>query len=95
MFCYFCRDKGSNGSVRYRLSDETSNEHPRLFYIGAVSGELIVSKALDRETKDLYTVKVIAYDMGTLISLSSEVCLSEHTVINQDSAGVPNQPRNV
>lgn len=67
------RDKGANGSVRYRLSTQTAEEHPGLFHVGEVGGEVTVLKSLDRETREHYTIGVVAYDLGTIISLSSEV----------------------
>lgn len=66
------RDKGANGSVRYRLSEQTTTTHPGLFHIGSTSGELKVMRSLDREMESSYEVHVIAHDLGP-IQLSSEV----------------------
>ena len=68
------RDKGSNGSVRYRLSEQTTTRYPGVFYVDSVSGQLKVMRSLDREMESIYEVGVVAYDLGQIISLSSEVC---------------------
>ena len=69
------RDKGLNGSVKYRLSDQTALRYGNLFHLDPISGQLLVTAPLDRERQDWYEVDVIAYDRGQIFSLSSQVCL--------------------
>ena len=53
-------DLGLNSTVRYRLD---TAETP--FDVDPVSGAVIVSEPLDRETKSSYTFRVVAYDLGS------------------------------
>lgn len=54
------KDEGSNGEVRYSLSD--SGE---LFALDSSSGWLTTLVPLDRETVPAYTLTVLATDNGT------------------------------
>ena len=58
-------DLGLNGTLQYRLG---STDTP--FTVDTVSGALLVSGTLDRERQQLYTLNVLAYDLGSP-SLSS------------------------
>ena len=58
-------DLGPNGTVQYRLGTSDSP-----FNVDTISGALLVSGTLDREQQQLYTLNVIAYDLGSP-SLSS------------------------
>lgn len=72
------RDEGNNGSVKFRLKDNsirpetfpTSNFYP-YFEIDA-QGVVTTRAQFDREMIDGYTLEVIAYDEGTPTSKSSE-----------------------
>ncbi|XP_067948846.1 protocadherin Fat 4-like [Watersipora subatra] len=82
------RDKGANGSVKYRLGDEMTREYPGLFSIGAINGELKLSTSLDRETQDGYAITVVAYDLGSIISQSSQVTVYVNVTDSNDNSPV-------
>ena len=52
-----------------------------MFYISEVDGEVKVGKLLDREIQDMYVITLVAYDLGTVVSLSSEVRITPPTVM--------------
>lgn len=67
---------GPNKQVRYRL-DQINSENEN-FAIDGSSGVVTNSKLLDRETKPLYKLTIVAYDLGTpprssTLTLSVEV----------------------
>jgi hypothetical protein len=68
-------DLGINGTIRYRLD---SGDMPVSFAIDPVNGTIYVHEELDRETKDVHTFRVIAYDLGIPISYS----VSIYTVVS-------------
>ncbi|OQR72387.1 fat cadherin-related tumor suppressor-like, partial [Tropilaelaps mercedesae] len=60
-------DRGTFGRIRYYIQSE---ENSKYFAIDADSGEVRTKKPLDRETKQLYNVAVIAEDAGGRIGHS-------------------------
>ncbi|NWW10990.1 PCD23 protein, partial [Oreocharis arfaki] len=69
-------DDGLNGEVMYSLIDDTYGA----FAIDSVTGSIITTKALDRETKSQYTFKAVASDCSTHFPRSTTVM----TVLIQD-----------
>ncbi|NXJ50547.1 PCD23 protein, partial [Spizaetus tyrannus] len=68
-------DDGLNGEVRYSLVDNTFGA----FAIDSVTGSIVTTKALDRETKSQYTFRAVASDCSTHLPRSTTV-----TVLIQD-----------
>lgn len=61
-------DEGANGEVRYKLLTDTDD-----FTVNAATGTLTVAATLDRETHDVYELRVAASDRtGTPPCLTSE-----------------------
>ena len=74
-------DKGNNGTVSYHLL----TGYEDLFGINQRSGEVFSISNLDRETKDVYEVQIVAKDSGSK-QLSSSVKLTIHVLdINDNS----------
>ncbi|NWZ41763.1 PCD23 protein, partial [Brachypodius atriceps] len=69
-------DAGLNGEVVYSLIDDTYGA----FAIDSVTGSIITTKALDRETKSQYTFRAVASDCSTHFPRSTTVM----TVLIQD-----------
>ncbi|NXB77281.1 PCD23 protein, partial [Donacobius atricapilla] len=69
-------DAGLNGEVMYSLIDDTYGA----FAIDSVTGSIITTKALDRETKSQYTFRAVASDCSTHFPRSATVM----TVLIQD-----------
>ncbi|KFW75650.1 Protocadherin-23, partial [Manacus vitellinus] len=69
-------DDGLNGEVLYSLIDNTFGA----FAIDSVTGSIVTTKALDRETKSHYTFRVVASDCSTHLPRSTTVM----TVLIQD-----------
>ncbi|NXX79332.1 PCD23 protein, partial [Urocolius indicus] len=69
-------DAGLNGQVTYSLIDDTFGT----FAINSVTGSIVTTKALDRETKSHYTFRVVASDCSTYLPRSTTVM----TVLIQD-----------
>ncbi|NXW56720.1 PCD23 protein, partial [Eurystomus gularis] len=69
-------DDGLNGEVRYSLIDDTFGA----FAINSVTGSIVTTKALDRETKSQYTFRAVASDCSTYLPRSTTVM----TVLIQD-----------
>ncbi|NWZ95637.1 PCD23 protein, partial [Nesospiza acunhae] len=69
-------DAGLNGEVMYSLIDDTYGA----FAIDSVTGSIITTKALDRETKSHYTFRAVASDCSTHFPRSTTVM----TVLIQD-----------
>ncbi|NXM60853.1 PCD23 protein, partial [Illadopsis cleaveri] len=69
-------DAGLNGEVMYSLIDDTYGA----FAIDSVTGSIITTKALDRETKSQYTFRAVASDCSTHFPRSTTVM----TVLIQD-----------
>ncbi|XP_028927738.1 protocadherin Fat 4-like isoform X2 [Ornithorhynchus anatinus] len=65
------RDIGDNARITYFLEDDFGGT----FQINNSTGRLITGKTLDRETKDNYTLKILATDMGKM-QLSATLNLS-------------------
>ncbi|NXG86309.1 PCD23 protein, partial [Stercorarius parasiticus] len=70
------KDDGLNGEVMYSLIDDTFGA----FAIDSVTGSIVTTKALDRETKSQYTFRVVASDCSTHLPRSSTVM----TILIQD-----------
>ncbi|NXA99226.1 CELR2 protein, partial [Cnemophilus loriae] len=69
-------DDGLNGEVTYSLIDDTYGA----FAIDSVTGSIVTTKALDRETKSQYTFRAVASDCSTHFPRSTTVM----TVLIQD-----------
>ncbi|NXE75272.1 PCD23 protein, partial [Cochlearius cochlearius] len=69
-------DGGLNGKVTYSLIDDTFGA----FAIDSVTGSIVTTKALDRETKSQYTFRAVASDCSTHLPRSTTVM----TVLIQD-----------
>ncbi|CAD5221763.1 unnamed protein product [Bursaphelenchus xylophilus] len=55
------KDSGSNGKIKYRIV----NKMPSAFEINALTGEIFLKKAIDREQHADYSFVVLVADMGT------------------------------
>ncbi|NXN86745.1 PCD23 protein, partial [Bombycilla garrulus] len=62
-------DAGLNGEVMYSLIDDTYGA----FAIDSVTGSIVTTKALDRETKSQYTFRAVASDQSTHFPRSTTV----------------------
>ncbi|KFP55114.1 Protocadherin-23, partial [Cathartes aura] len=62
-------DDGLNGEVTYSLIDDTFGT----FAIDSVTGSIVTTKALDRETKSQYTFRAVASDCSTHLPRSTTV----------------------
>ncbi|NXA88487.1 PCD23 protein, partial [Melanocharis versteri] len=69
-------DAGLNGEVTYSLIDDTYGA----FAIDSVTGSIVTTKALDRETKSQYTFRAVASDCSTHSPRSTTVM----TILIQD-----------
>ncbi|XP_010073579.1 PREDICTED: protocadherin-23-like, partial [Pterocles gutturalis] len=67
-------DDGLNGEVTYSLVDDTFGA----FAIDSVTGSIVTTKALDRETKSQYTFRVVASDCSTHLPRSTTVSVVVH-----------------
>ncbi|XP_023781527.1 protocadherin-23 [Cyanistes caeruleus] len=67
-------DAGLNGEVMYSLIDDTYGA----FAIDSVTGSIITTKALDRETKSQYTFRAVASDRSTHFPRSTTVSVVVH-----------------
>ncbi|KAI1238422.1 Protocadherin-23, partial [Lamprotornis superbus] len=68
------KDAGLNGEVMYSLIDDTYGA----FAIDSVTGSIITTKALDRETKSQYTFRAVASDHSTYFPRSTTVSIVVH-----------------
>ncbi|XP_059674194.1 protocadherin-23, partial [Gavia stellata] len=67
-------DDGLNGEVTYSLVDDTFGA----FAIDSVTGTIVTTKALDRETKSQYTFRAVASDSSTHLPRSTTVSVVVH-----------------
>ncbi|NWI59352.1 PCD23 protein, partial [Calyptomena viridis] len=67
-------DDGLNGEVMYSLIDDTFGA----FAINSVTGSIVTTKALDRETKSQYTFRVVASDCSIYLPRSTTVSVVVH-----------------
>ncbi|NWI43216.1 PCD23 protein, partial [Picathartes gymnocephalus] len=67
-------DAGLNGEVMYSLTDDTYGA----FAIDSVTGSIVTTKALDRETKSQYTFRAVASDCSTHFPRSTTVSVVVH-----------------
>ncbi|NXQ94489.1 PCD23 protein, partial [Sagittarius serpentarius] len=67
-------DDGLNGEVTYSLVDNTFGA----FAIDSVTGSIVTTKALDRETKSQYTFKAVASDCSAHLPRSTTVSVVVH-----------------
>ncbi|CAN0129353.1 unnamed protein product [Bubo scandiacus] len=67
-------DDGLNGEVTYSLIDDTFGA----FAIDSVTGSIVTTKALDRETKSQYTFRAVASDCSTHLPRSTTVSVVVH-----------------
>ncbi|NWZ61866.1 PCD23 protein, partial [Acrocephalus arundinaceus] len=67
-------DAGLNGEVMYSLIDDTYGA----FAVDSVTGSIIATKALDRETKSQYTFRAVASDCSTHFPRSTTVSVVVH-----------------
>ncbi|NXC90216.1 PCD23 protein, partial [Cercotrichas coryphoeus] len=68
------KDAGLNGEVMYSIIDDTYG----VFTIDIVTGSIITTKALDRETKSQYTFRAVASDCSTYFPRSTTVSVVVH-----------------
>ncbi|KAF1521415.1 Protocadherin-23, partial [Eudyptes sclateri] len=68
------KDDGLNGEVTYSLVDDTFGA----FAIDSVTGSIVTTKALDRETKSQYTFRAVASDCSTHLPRSTTVSVVVH-----------------
>ncbi|NWX48793.1 PCD23 protein, partial [Steatornis caripensis] len=73
-------DDGLNGEVTYSLIDDTFGA----FAINSVTGSIVTTKTLDRETKSQYTFRAVASDCSTHLPRSTTVTLCGLTVLIRD-----------
>ncbi|NXW08189.1 PCD23 protein, partial [Fregetta grallaria] len=64
-------DDGLNGKVTYSFIDDTFGA----FAIDSVTGSIVTTKALDRETKSQYTFRAVASDCSTHLPRSTTVAV--------------------
>ncbi|XP_067992853.1 protocadherin-23, partial [Melanerpes formicivorus] len=67
-------DEGLNGEVTYSLIDDTFG----VFAIDTVTGSILTTKALDRETKSQYTFRAVASDCSADLPRSTTVSVVVH-----------------
>ncbi|NXJ84185.1 PCD23 protein, partial [Trogon melanurus] len=67
-------DAGLNGEVTYSLIDNTFGA----FAINSVTGSIVTTKTLDRETKSQYTFRAVASDCSTQLPRSTTVSVVVH-----------------
>ncbi|KFZ54515.1 Protocadherin-23, partial [Antrostomus carolinensis] len=67
-------DDGLNGKVTYSLIDDTFGA----FAINSVTGSIVTTKALDRETKSHYTFRAVASDCSTHLPRSTTASVVVH-----------------
>ncbi|NXL16455.1 PCD23 protein, partial [Setophaga kirtlandii] len=67
-------DAGLNGEVMYSLIDDTYGA----FTIDSVTGSIVTTKALDRETKSQYTFRAVASDCSTHFPRSTTISVVVH-----------------
>ncbi|NXF39299.1 PCD23 protein, partial [Nyctibius bracteatus] len=70
------KDDGLNGEVTYSLIDDTFGA----FAVDSVTGSIVTTKTLDRETKSQYTFRAVASDCSTHLPRSTTIM----TVLIQD-----------
>ncbi|NXX60466.1 PCD23 protein, partial [Scopus umbretta] len=68
------KDDGLNGEVTYSLIDDTFGA----FAINSVTGIIVTTKALDRETKSQYIFRAVASDCSTHLPRSTTVSVVVH-----------------
>uniref|UniRef100_A0A8C3MS99 Uncharacterized protein n=1 Tax=Geospiza parvula TaxID=87175 RepID=A0A8C3MS99_GEOPR len=82
-------DAGLNGEVMYSLIDDTYGA----FAINTVTGSIITTKALDRETKSQYTFRAVASDCSTHFPRSTTVSIVVHiNDVNDNDPGFLQNP---
>ncbi|KFO72827.1 Protocadherin-23, partial [Cuculus canorus] len=74
-------DDGPNGEVTYALIDDTFGA----FAVDSVTGSIVTTKALDRETKSQYTFRAVASDCSTDLPRSTTVSVVVHVDDVNDS----------
>ncbi|NXA47462.1 PCD23 protein, partial [Nothocercus julius] len=67
-------DDGLNGEVMYSVIDDTFGA----FAIDSVTGSVVTTQILDRETKSVYAFKVVASDCSTHLPRSTTVSIVVH-----------------
>uniref|UniRef100_A0A663LQZ6 Cadherin domain-containing protein n=1 Tax=Athene cunicularia TaxID=194338 RepID=A0A663LQZ6_ATHCN len=82
-------DDGLNGEVMYSLIDDTFGA----FAINSVTGSIVTTKALDRETKSQYTFRAVASDCSTHLPRSTTVTVVVHIDdVNDNDPGFLQNP---
>ncbi|CAH0714413.1 unnamed protein product, partial [Brenthis ino] len=78
-------DEGLNGDIYYKLigGDETGK-----FMLDEATGQLFISKALDRETMDRYVLSIMAHDSGQDVILSSSTTITVDVLDENDNAPI-------
>lgn len=76
-------DEGLNGDIYYKL---VGGDEMGKFSLDEATGQLLVSKPLDRETKDQYKLQIIAHDSGQEIQLSAATTIFVTVLDENDNA---------
>ncbi|KAI5710531.1 hypothetical protein M8J76_011971 [Diaphorina citri] len=78
-------DEGLNGDVYYKIISGNDDEH---FSIDEATGQITISKLLDRETVSKFNLKVLARDAATVVSnqLSSTTMVTIDVLDENDNA---------
>lgn len=79
-------DNGDNGTVQYRIVNDVLGH----FSISPKTGQIEVSRPLDREVQATYRLVIEAYDLGTPESLSSAISIIIDIVDIPDTAPICN-----
>ncbi|XP_050411818.1 protocadherin Fat 4 [Patella vulgata] len=79
-------DTGINGQIMYMLQPTTSE-----FILDSITGSLIVNTELDRETKDSYSLVIIAVDNATTSAMTGTLSMTVNvTDVNDQFPLFPN-----
>ncbi|XP_023246890.1 cadherin-related tumor suppressor [Copidosoma floridanum] len=75
-------DEGLNGDVFYTLEDSGDEQ----FAIDEATGQIILAKRLDRESRDTYRLTVVAHDAGQEMQLSASATVDVDVLDENDNA---------
>lgn len=76
-------DEGLNGDIYYKL---IGGDAMRKFTLDEATGQLIITKPLDRETVDRYHLSVLAHDSGLPLRLSATTTITVTVIDENDNA---------
>lgn len=78
-------DEGLNGDIYYKLIGGDDSGH---FSLDEATGQLLISKHLDRETVDHYELTVLAHDSGQTVRLSATTMITVDVLDENDNAPI-------